>query len=235
MIIRLMSHSKDNAEHIDKLIVIDGLPEEWVFERREETDEKGEKDTRLFLKHPWEDDVTENLPEGIRLKFQPEPIEVWYETPMEIRPGTYTAQDKIGWVRWLKKIYGFRLNLQTNQGQQMWDQIVDLLDRETPRSQRIPEPAVVGTKIIWTLEASKVPYVKLTGTLEVPAKETSSVAVSVPPVVIEPEPIKEARPDEYSCHHCGEIFDKERGRYMHERRKHGAKGSFIKSREVSKV
>lgn len=221
MLIRLMSDGTKNPGHYDKMIAIDGLPEEWIFNRRVDKDDKGRDDARLFLKDPWELDVTDNIPEGIRMKFQESPFEVWFETPQELRPGTFAPPSEIGFIRWMKKAYGLRLNLQTNGGKQMWDQIVDLLDRETPRSQRIPEAAVVGDRMQWTLQPSQVPYVKLTGTVaQVPQEQVQII-----------QPKKEARPNEYSCRHCNDIFDKERGRWMHERRKHNVKDPFLPQRK----
>lgn len=221
MLIRLISHAKNNPEHVDKMIWIDGLPEEWIFERREDTDEKGQPDERLFLKSPWEADITENIPEGIRYKFQPDPIEVWYETPQEIRPGTMVTDQKISWIRWIKKIHGVRLNIQSLQGEQMWKQIEDLLDRETPRNLRIPEPSIVGNKMYWTLTAETMPRVKLTGSeVEVPEEQVH---------VIQPKP--EPRPNEFACQFCGDVFEKQRAKWMHERRKHGNKESFVSKQE----
>jgi len=217
MLIRLMSDGKNNSEHADKLIAIDGLPEEWIFDRRKDIDQSGNPDERLFLKDPWEVDVTENIPVDIRFKFQQEPITVWFESPMEIRPGTIQTSAKMEFVTFFKKAHGFRLNMQTNGGKQMWDQIYDLMDRETPRSQRIPEAAVVGNKIQWLLKVENVPHVKLTGSeIEIPKEQV---------VVIQPKPTP--RPNEYPCRTCGDIFDKDRGRWMHERRKHGVKESFV--------
>ncbi len=165
--------------------------------------------------------MTANTPQDIRSKFQPTPMEIWFKTPKEIRPGTYTSTDMV-WINWKQDVYVLRLNMQSNQGEQMWNQITDLLDRETPRSQRIPEPAVVGNRVQWTLTVDKVPHVKLTGSqIEVPKEQV----VPVPPKV-------EARPDEFPCRQCGEVFDRERGRWMHERRRHGIKDSFIPQRKV---
>lgn len=221
MLLRLISDGTNNPAHYDKMIAIDGLPEEWIFDRRVDKDDKGETDTRLFLKSPWEIDVTENIPEGIRNKFQEEPMEVWMETPQEIRPGTYQAAQEIGFIRWYRDAYGMRLNIQTNAGRQMWDQIIDLMDRETPRSQRVPMPAVVGDKFQWTLQPSQVPYVKLTGDkIIVPKEQIKEV----------PTPI-EARPNQFPCRTCGDVFDKERGRWMHERKKHGIKDAFIPTKQ----
>jgi hypothetical protein len=219
-LIRLMSDGKNNPEHADKMIAIDGLPEEWFFDCRKDHDDKGAPDQRLFLRDPWEVDITENIPEGIRAKFCPLPIQVWFETPMEIRPGTYQSAPAMEWIRYMKTAYGFRLNVQTNAGRAMWDQILDLLDRETPRSQRIPEPAVVGNKIQWTLQTDKVPFAKLTGT----------VAIVPPEQIVIPEIKPVARPDQYACRTCGNVFDKERGRWMHERKSHGIKDSFVKEK-----
>lgn len=216
MLIRLMSDGKNNPEHADKLISIEGLPEEWIFDRRKDFDERGNQDERLFLKAPWEVDVTDNLPEDIRSKFAKEPYVVWFESPQEIKPGTYSSPEMC-WIRWFQNVYGFRLNLQTNHGIAMWDQIVSLLDRETPRSQRIPEAAVVGNKLAWTLRASQVPHVKLSNAVEQP-KPSEIISPAAKPI---------ARPDQYPCRICGDVFDRERGRWMHERRKHAVKDPFI--------
>lgn len=222
MLIRLMSDFTKNPSHYDKLIAIDGLPEEWIFWRKKMDGPDGQPEDRLFLKLPWEIDPSDNIPDDIKMKFQAEPMTVWFETPQEIRPGTFGTQE-LGWVRWIEKAYGLRLNLQTNQGKAMWDQILDLLDRETPRSQRIPEAAIVGDKMQWLLKAANVPYVKLTGgIMEVPADQ----AKPIPP----PPPIP--RPNEFACRNCGDVFDKERGRWMHERRKHGVKDPFIPERKA---
>lgn len=224
MLIRLVSHGDKNAEHIDKMIAIDGLPDEWIFDRRRDVDDKGNPDERLFLRDPWKMDVTENIPYDIRGKFQPEPWVFWFETPHEPRPGVTQSVD-MPFIRWMRKCHGLVLNYQTNQGQQMWAQIVDLLDRETPRTQRIPEPRIVGTRQMWTLSADQVPYVKLTGSqAEVPVQQIVKVEEKVMP-----------RPNEYPCRTCGDIFDRERGRWMHERRKHAVKDPFIPERKAVAV
>lgn len=221
-LIRIISDGENNSEHRDKMIFIDGIPEEWMFEKRTGQDEKGRDDTRLFLKEPWELDITDNIPEGIRNKFQPEPMKVWFETPQEIMPGTYQAPTERNWIRWIREGYGLRINLQHNSGRKMWDQIVGLLDRETPRNERIPQAAIVGDKFQWTLQPSQVPTVRLTGTrTEVPKEQVQ---------IIEPKPVP--RPNQYPCRTCGDVFDKERGRWMHERKKHGVKEAFL-SRKVA--
>src|SRR5690349_17990149 len=88
LLIRLVSHWEKNPNHVDKLIHIDGLPREWIF---------NDLDGKAFLKDPWQVDITANIPLDIRVKFQPEPFEVWFRTIDEIRPGTtYSGQQK--WV-----------------------------------------------------------------------------------------------------------------------------------------
>jgi hypothetical protein len=216
MIIRIVSDGKNNPSHVDKLIVIEGLPEEWLFDRRKVVDDEGTEE-RLFLKAPWELDITDNIPEGIRFKFQPEPFTVWFETPMEIRPGTMVTNQKLEWIRWTNEGYGVRLNVQSNAGESMWQQIVDLMDRETPRHQKIPQAAIVGDKLNWHLTAAQVPHVKLTGSVaDVPKEQIVKIEPKIAP-----------RPDEYACQTCGDVFDRDRGRWMHERRKHGNKDAFI--------
>lgn len=222
MLIRVVSDGKNNAGHFDKMICIEGLPQEWFFDRRIVQNDSGEE-TMKFLKSPWELDITDNIPEGIRFKFQPEPFEVWFETPMELRPGVTMTSQEIPFLKWCKKGYGLRINVQSNAGEQMWAQVMELLDRETPRNQKIPQAAVVGDKLNWFLTSDKMPCVKLTGSeAEVPVEQ-----------VIKIEKKTEARPNEYPCRTCGDVFEKDRGRWMHERRAHKVKEPFLREKAVA--
>jgi hypothetical protein len=219
ILIRLVSDSRNNPTGVDKLICIDGLPPEWLFDRRVVQDNEGEE-TMDFLKSPWELDITDNIPEGIRFKFQPEPFEVWFETPMEMRPGVTITTNEIPFLKWKKKGYGIRLNVTTNAGEQMWAQVMDLLDRETPRTQRVPQAAIVGDRSYWRLTSEQVPHVKLTGSeIEMPKEQVEKILE---------KPI--SRPDQYACRECGDIFGKERGRWMHERRAHKVKEPFVREK-----
>jgi hypothetical protein len=222
MLIRLVSDGKNNAAHADKLICIEGLPDEWFFERRVVQDEKGEE-KRAFLKNPWELDITANIPEGIRMKFQPQPFIAWFESPMELRPGVTLTTQEIPFIVWKREGYGLRINVTSNAGEAMWSQVMDLLDRETPRNQKIPQAAVVGDKLNWHLTSDQVPHVKLTGSeLQIPDDQVVKIEMKQIP-----------RPNEYACRECGDIFDKERGRWMHERRAHKVKEPFVREKVVA--
>lgn len=126
MLIRITQHYPNNPSHIDKLIAIKGLPEDWLFR----TSRFGGKE----LVYPWEPDVEENIPEHIRHLC--EPTEITQVFP-PIEKGRDYVVDK-------KTILGLKFSYMTEPGQVLWDKIERYLDRMTPRDQKVPQPVLVA-------------------------------------------------------------------------------------------
>src|SRR3982750_4961633 len=188
MLILLVSHHKENQHHIDKLINIEGLPQEWFFY---------EKEGRKYIKGPWEIAPTTNLPPDIRTHFQPQPMKICSETPMEFRVGDQPQAPR--WITQEHDAYALRIDYQNGPGHDMWEQVEEILDRETPRHLKVPKPAKVGDRQTWKLQASEVPSVRLNGAEPV-------IVPGSPPV---------ARPNELVCDQCQATFEKDRALWMH--------------------
>lgn len=133
MLIRLMGHFIDNPAHIDKLICIKGLPDEWFFRpvKRKIGDEvvKGKE-----LLPPWLPEIEANLPQSV--KHLCEPIEIIKIFP-PIQPNALSVVDRFN-------IIGVRFDYMTEAGQTMWDRIDRYLERMVPRDQLVPKPVLVA-------------------------------------------------------------------------------------------
>jgi hypothetical protein len=171
MLIRLVSHPEGNSDHIDKMIYIEGLPDKMFYHFI---------DGKKYLNQPpWRVDEDERVPEGIRRVFFKHPTTVWFQLPKD---PTFPGQKD---TEYSLEANCLVIDYQTAQGEQLWKQIEALLDRETPRDQDIPEPAVVGDKLNWTLEAADVPSV----VLEKREPKTSNLIL---PTDLTPGPVPQA-------------------------------------------
>jgi hypothetical protein len=128
MLIRLAGHFKNNPHHIDKLICIKGLPEEWVFKPSRWL--PGGKE----LIKPWIPDVEANIPGAIRHLC--DPVEIAEYAP-PIQPGVAGITDT-------KTILGIKLHFDTQPAYDIWEKIERWLERITPRDQKVPEPVLVA-------------------------------------------------------------------------------------------
>jgi hypothetical protein len=183
MLIKLTGHFIDNPQHIDKVIAIKGLPEEWMFR----PSKYGGKE----LIRPWVPDVAENIPLSIRHLCEETEVTVVFPP---IEKGRDSVVDKI-------KIIGLKLDFGTEPGQDLWMKIERYVEQMTPRDQKVPKPVLcapnhksdfspheVRKTIRGSLELrpTEVPMVDLRQSLVGPRVEVA------PPVVI-PKPVVEQK------------------------------------------
>lgn len=125
MLIKLAGHYPNNPAHIDKMICIKGLPEDWIFRTTKEGKE---------LVKPWIVDNEDTIPKEIRHLCEPTDI---VEIFPPIEKGRYPVKDK-------KTILGIKLEYNTQPAQELWEKIERYLDRMTPRDQKVPEPVLMA-------------------------------------------------------------------------------------------
>lgn len=230
--IRLCAHHVMNPHLIDKLIVIKGLPHDWIFK----TTDHGEE-----LKAPWEPDADVNLKE---VKHLCEPITfVKYFQPVRHYDRTYDGF-------WDKRtVLGLKLDYAYGPGKEMWENILDYIDRTLPRGQKMPDPIIVakdqkshfephlarrsrtGSGI--ELVPSEVPVIDLTQNMTIisPPVQTQTASVASITLVNEPKttvtgvtpPERLVQAQEYKCEECLLSFEKPRGLMMHTMKKHPSK------------
>lgn len=242
MLIRLMSHYPENPQHIDKLIAIKGLPEEWFFRKVDRTiDGVHYVGKELIL--PWLPEIEANVPSNLRHLC--EPMEVLRVFP-PIHPGQPSVVDK-------STIIGVRFDFMSNPGQEAWEKIERFLDRMTPRDMPVPKPVMVapdhksafdphaarrsvrGSLEIYRSEIPNVdlriiPSVEVMPTATMQPTLVTTTAVGIPPVVVaSPVMAKPSNADikptgeTYSCEQCPKVFDKKQALKMHVTVKHKIK------------
>ncbi len=215
MLIRLCGHYQNNPNHIDKLISIKGLPEEWFF--------KPSKYGGKELLKVWEADVEANIPKDIRHLC--EPVEIT-EVFSPIEKGREPVVDR-------RTILGVRFNFMTQPGQELWEKIERYIDRMTPRDQKIPVPVLVapdhkspfnphavrrtvrGSIELYTADIPEVD-------LRTPVIETVTQAASPAPAVIVP-PLMQVKTqvapmttaEIFNCDQCDKQFLKKQALAMH--------------------
>lgn len=231
MLIRLCGHYIDNPNHIDKLISIMGLPEEWLFRTT-----KNGKEIAL----PWEPDVEANIPQSIRHLC--EIVEVTKVFP-PIEKGRDPVVDRF-------TIIGLRFNFLTQPGQELWEKIERYLDRMTPRDEKVPKPVLVApnqqsqfdphlarrsTRGSLELQKTEIPHVDLrsrppeflapqppvappaflqptTTTANAPATVTLTHAATEPPAA----PEAPAKTTGFACLQCPRVFTQQQHLKMHQ-------------------
>jgi hypothetical protein len=198
VLFRIISHfHKKNTHGIDELIRIDNFPDELMFRR---------EGTKTFLVYPFERDIDANIPKDIREHCTP--TDITENLPREKNESTGQWQTPVDIIR----ILGVRLNLDSTPGMEMWQKIQRILDKDTPRDQRVPEPAVVAPdmKSPFALEAKDIPVV----TLRTEIKVAPVIAVPFNPPKVE-EVVDEQL---FVCGVCKKEFKAQRGLWMHERK-----------------
>lgn len=200
MLIRVCAHfRRANMHGIDELIRIDGLPDDLMFRL---------KDGKRYLRSPWEPDLDVNIPHDIREHCTP--LDITEDMPREKNEATGLWQTPSD----TKRILGVRIQLDNNPGREMWKQIERILDRGTPRDQKIPVPAMVAPnqKDPFNLESRDIPVVNLQpeGISKI-ATVTVSSAAEVPATF-------DQTPQKFTCGVCNKEFNAQRGLWMHERK-----------------
>ncbi len=225
MLIRLCGHFVNNPGHIDKLISIKGLPEEWLFR----PSRAGGKE----LMPPWEPDVEANIPKEIRHLC--EPVEITRVFP-PIEKGRDAVIDKV-------TIIGIKFNYMSTPGQELWEKIERYLDRMTPRDEKVPVPIIVAPDH----KSGFSPHVarrSARGSLELAATDTipevdlriiptvTETINTTPPAVITqtiPQPVVPAKEPEpaFPCDKCPKTFFKKQALSMHKMKMHSAKKEIV--------
>lgn len=226
MLIRLMGHHINNPHHIDKLICIKGLPEDWFFRESK----YGGKE----LIRPWLPEIEVNVPSYIRHMCDVQKITV-YHAPIDSNHQPVIDKDI--------PIIGVRLEFNTQPGQEMWDKIERYLDRVTPRDQQVPVPVMVakdhkgdgltafaphvGRKNVrGSLEVmpAEIPVVDFRKTIEEPQVVTQPL-LHVEQSVSQPLPLivqEQKQPEIFKCVKCERNFKNEAGLKIHKGRCKGA-------------
>jgi len=198
MLIKLVGHYIDNPQHIDKIISIKGLPEEWFFKKSK----FGGKE----LLRPWVPDVEANIPDKVRHLVVEHEIDQIFPP---IEKGKDSVVDKL-------KISGVKLDYSTNPGQEMWEKVERYLEATIPRDQKVPKPALCAKDHVadfdphetrrtqkGSLELRKceVPEADLRQSIVGKAIEPATI-VSIPSVAVAPVEHKI-----YKCKKCGSDFN----------------------------
>lgn len=128
MLIRLANHALLNPHMIDKLIVIRGLPHDWVFK----TTPQGEE-----LLPPWVPDVDANIPAQIRHLCTPIKYCRWYQ---DVRH--YDRTYNGFWDN--RTCWGLILDFNYGPAYTLWNKIVEHIEGTIPRTERMPRPVLVA-------------------------------------------------------------------------------------------
>jgi hypothetical protein len=221
MLIKLAGHFPNNPNHIDKLISIKGLPEEWLFRNGPHGKE---------LAKPWMIDNEDTIPKAIRHLCEPTDVVVVYSP---IAKGEQGVVDK-------KTLLGIKLDYGTEPGREMWEKIERYLDRMTPRDRKVPEPVMmapnhksdfnptIGRRSVrGSMEFAsnvEVPDVDLRATVEeaVPVPKVVPAPVIVAPVVEKKEEVDARSTVKARCEECKLDF-KSKGIYAIHMKKHKVK------------
>lgn len=218
MLIRIAAHYIDNPHHIDKMICIKGLPEDWIF--------KPSKHGGVELLPPWQPDVEENIPTHIRHLCDPR--EVTFVFPSMEQRGQFHV-DK-------RTVIGLKFDYMTQAGQDLWDKIERFLETAVPRDQRIPKPVVVAASIRTGFDPhmarrsvrgglefvrADIPVidVRVATPIAPPAATVSSTPAEATKVVVQQKPPvaeKKVEPVEnLPCDECPKVFTKPKALKMH--------------------
>lgn len=221
MLIRLCGHFIDNPNHIDKLICIKGLPDDWFFK----TTKHGKE-----LIRPWVPDIEENIPKDIRHLC--DPVEVTQVFP-PIEKGKEGVIDKF-------TVIGLKFDYMTEAGQTTWEKIERYLERMVPRDQMVLKPVLVAPnqKSLFDphearrtnrgsleLRKSDIPVIDLRAPEPIPIAQPAitvqapvvTAAVNPAPAITFSAPAKMIVP---RCDACSKEFGNERGLRMHNMKRH---------------
>lgn len=192
-LIRLIAHPRNNKWLVDKMIYIEGLPDSLMYTVLED---------RKYLKEPWFIDNPANIPDYVKEVLVPAPLKLrTYASPAE--KGMPPIDEEV-------EVYALCLDYQNGQGEQTWVEIERILDRETPRGERIPEPVRVADidndhrDLPFSVPVLDIPVVHLEG--------GSPVRRVVPPVV------RPVTPSSFNCPTCQKVFTKAQALRMHKLR-----------------
>lgn len=155
MLLRLVSHAKNNKMHIDKFICVEGIPDHMLFEIR-----SGKKCLKSFLAT----DIPENIPKDIRKEFCDNDSVNKYIPRFE-----KGAEDIFQEV----PFYSVVIDCATRQGADFWGSIERMIDDQTPRDRKVIEPIVVAKDLRsgFSITSEDVPRVTLVFSNEEPVEK----------------------------------------------------------------
>lgn len=230
LLIRLVMHPTNNPHLIDKLIILKGLPYEWVFKKskykieHESGDiEEGVGDNLLT---PWEADADVNIPDEVRKLTQPITFVHWF-------PGGANAGKEFKGFWDKRTVWGLRLDYAHGPAQELWQRIEAFIDKTLQRGEKMPEAVVVAKdqksefktflprrgKTLSSLElvVMDVPVVDLsTPIITAPITVSSTTVLTIPTNPEPPPPEPEKKGDNiFKCDVCAKEFDKPRALSMH--------------------
>jgi hypothetical protein len=196
MLIKLAGHFYENPNHIDKIISIKGLPQEWFFRKS--------KFGGVELVPPWVPDNEANIPKSIRHLC--EEVEITHVfAPIE--KGRESVIDK-------KKVIALKLDFSTGPGRDAWELVERYLDRMTPRDQKVPKPVLCAPNQKSDFnphEARRTARGSLElGPCEIPEVDLRESIVgpkvSIPEIIVPVEKKVEPKIEEYQCKKCDQKF-----------------------------
>lgn len=228
MLIKIAGHYIENPNHIDKLIAIKGLPDEWIFR----TSKYGGRE----LLSPWVPDYEENIPKEIRHLCEPTEI-------TKVFPPIEKGRDPVVDV---KTILAIKFDFMTQPGQELWEKVERYLERMTPRDRPVPKPVIMAPdhKSAFNPHACRK---TMRGSLEfysceipdidlrepVLAKVETATAAPMAPVIVQApsipviQPVKVAQipPAVFPCPEsgCSKVFSKAQALRMHSMKMHGVR------------
>lgn len=145
MLLRLVSHAKNNKLHIDKFIVLENAPDSLFFTI---------KDGKKMMKDFVEVDIVENVPRSIRDEFEiDEQVYRWIPPYEKGATGYDQGFPFIGLV----------LDCQNRNGSETWQSIERMIEANTPRDRKPPEPVVVAKdhRSGFSIDVEDIPVVDL--------------------------------------------------------------------------
>lgn len=198
-LIRLISHPYRNKFLGDKMIFVEGIPEHLMYFKR---------NGKNFLKEPWMVDVSENIPESVKAKFQPEPFIVnRHQSSPE--KGIPPLDDEL-------PVHGLMLDCQNGQGEEMWKKIERMIDDITPRGEDLPEPILIVPSL--DDEHRNLPFG--IEAIEILRVDLKTKKVELVRAEREAPPVQSNKV--FSCPDCPKAFPKEQGLRMHKMKaRHG--------------
>lgn len=216
MLIRLLTHHVNNPHLIDKLIIIKGLPKDWIFKKVPQGDQ---------LLRPWEADVDRNIPKDVQAQTEPVKFVQYFQNIRHHDRNYEGFWDE-------RTVFGLRLDYAYGPGREMWEKIVDYIDASLPRGEKMPDPVLVAKDQHSPFEThmarrsrsgsglelvpADVPVIDLNKYIIAP---TPTVTVTVATTAVIPEFKETVSQETFSCE-CGKSFEKKQALRMHKMKAH---------------
>jgi len=128
MLIRIAGHGFNNPHLIDKLIIIKGLPFDWIFKKVPQGNQ---------LLPPWNPDIEENIPESLKTQVEPIVYCQWFDSVRHHDRNYEGFWDT-------RTVHGLKLECQYGPAQEMWKKIEEYVEGTLPRTEKMPVPVLVA-------------------------------------------------------------------------------------------